>query len=138
MTIKFKNKERFYAKLRATVPKIKDNLTDANRKSATEMVVMAKSLVPVADEMGGTLRDSIRMSPGRRESSFVVEAGGPTTTKVVQEGADGSYDYALAQEFGTVEVTAQPYFWPSYRVTKKRHKGRASRALNKAIKEAGF
>lgn len=138
MNVKFTNKDRFYARLRSSVPKIKDRLTDVNQKSAKDMVGMAQRLVPVDDEFGGTLRDSIRMGPGRRETAFVVEAGGPTTTKVVKDGADGSYDYALAQEFGTAEVSAQPYFWPSYRVMKKTHKGRVSRAIGKAIKEAGF
>lgn len=102
------------------------------------MVQLAQHLVPVAgpgDPDPGILRDSIRMGPGRRETSVVVEAGGPTTTK---QGAGGSYDYANAQEFGTQDMPANPFFWPSYRVVKKTHKGRASRALGKALKEAGF
>lgn len=107
----------------------------ANKKSAVEMVATAKRLVP---EESGTLRESIRYSAGRRRGGFIVEAGGPTTTKPVRHGADASYDYALGQEYGTSDTPAQPFFWPAFRLTRKTHRGRVARALRKAIKDAGF
>jgi len=61
----------------------------------------------------GTLRDSIRVEPGRNEMRALVKAGGPATTH-------GGYDYALAQEFGTQKTPSQPYFWASYRKNKRK------------------
>jgi len=63
--------------------------------------------VPV-EPGGGTLRDSIRVEPGRNEMRALVKAGGaPTTVR--------GYDYAAAQEWGTQKLSAQPFFWVSYR-----------------------
>lgn len=128
MSIKFANKERFFKRLISVVPEAEKELTEANRKSAEAMVAMAQRLVPVAT---GTLRDSIRMSAGERPTSFVVEAGGKATTK-------GGYDYSLSAEFGNVNSPASPFFYPSFRASKKPAKSRATRALRKAIKNAGF
>jgi hypothetical protein len=91
--VKFTNQSRaaFYRKLRAAAPTVKRHLTDANRKTATDIVAMAKRLAPVDD---GDLQGSIIMEPGKRETAIVVKAGGEATTR------DG-YDYALGQEFGT-------------------------------------
>lgn len=130
------SKADFYRRLKAAAPKVEHHLREANRKTASGIVSMAQRLVEVDD---GTLRDSIRMAPGtKNETAFIVRAGGPTTTKPVQDGADASYDYALALEFGTVRQPAEPFFYPSVRVEKRTHKGRVSRALKKGIQEAGF
>jgi hypothetical protein len=95
------------------------------------MVSLARSFVPVED---GTLRDSIRRSEPGERGEVLVEAGGPTTTRPVRNGSTATFDYALGQEYGTQKSNARPYFWPSYRLTRKRLRARASRALNKAIK----
>jgi HK97 gp10 family phage protein len=59
------------------------------------------------------LRNSIRVEQGRRPTRALVRAGGPKTTV-------GGYDYALANEFGTSKMSAQPFFWPTYRAERKR------------------
>lgn len=135
MAVRLQNKERFFRKLSTTVPAMTAALADANLKSATEMVDTAKRLVPVEE---GDLAQSIRMSPGPRPTSFAVEAGGATTTKRVRAGTDAEYDYALAQEFGTQKMRARPFFWPAYRIMRRKFKGRAARAINQAVKKAGF
>lgn len=133
--LKLPNKERFYQKLRKTVPQVEAALDATNAKSATEMVGLAKRLAPIED---GDLQNSIRMSRGNRPTSYIVEAGGPLTTKPVTAGADAEYDYALGQEFGTQKMPANPFFFPAYRVVRRTHKGRVTRAINKTLKQAGF
>jgi HK97 gp10 family phage protein len=59
------------------------------------------------------LRESIRVEQGRRPARALVRAGGPKTTV-------GGYDYALANEFGTAKMAAQPFFWSTYRAERKR------------------
>lgn len=132
MGVKFVNKDRFFRKLNSIVPMMATELTNANSKSASEMVDTAKRLVPVED---GTLQESVRSSKGSFPTSYVVEAGGETTTRV---GAGFEYDYALAVEFSTQKMNARPFFWPAYRIMRRKFKGRASRAINQSIKKAGF
>lgn len=48
----------------------------------------------------------------------------------------GDAFYARFQEFGTVKMPANPFFFPVWRARKRRVKGRISRAISKAIKES--
>lgn len=137
VTIKLKNKPLFFARLKAIVPRMEEELAKANSKSADAMVASALRLVPVDpnDEDGIHLRDSIVAFKGKFRAAYIVQAGGASTTK---PSRGGRYDYALAVEYGTQDTTAQPFFWPSYRLNRKPMKARATRAIRKAIKDAGF
>lgn len=97
---------------------------------ADELIAFQRRLVSV-DE--GILIASIRKEPGRHELSVFIRAGGPTTTKAVRAGVDASYDYAMAIEFGTRKMHARPFFYPAYRASRKRIRGRITRAMKKAI-----
>lgn len=103
--------------------------------SAREVEDNARALAPSDD---GDLRASIRSGTGGHELSRVVEAGGPTTTRPVREGVSASYDYALGTEWGTADTPAQPYFYPAWRLGRKRAIGRINRAVRKAAKAAGW
>lgn len=87
--------------------------------------------VPVGgadDPHRGALRDSIRIEKGRTEMRVLVRAGGPKTTR-------GGYDYAIAQEFGTEKMHAQPFFWSSYRARKTTIRRALKAAAKKAIED---
>jgi hypothetical protein len=144
--MKFVNRDRFMKQLFSVVPEAERELADANQKSAAEFVAMAQRLAPPGGT--GALHDSIRMYPGQRPGSWVVEAGGPGTTKPVRSGQKATYDYSKGIEFShktrpnkggsQKKVAAEPFFWPAYRAQKRPMKGRATRALRKAIKAKGF
>lgn len=143
----FRGKDALLAKLRASVPAVETAATEVSKQTADEMVGLARSFVPVDT---GKLRDSIHVEPGDRPASFRVKAGGPTTTREVRSGSGKPYDYSVGVEFGTSQHTnagifagsdnpgarRQPFFWPAYRLIRKRLRGRMSRALSKAIKGA--
>ena len=76
----------------------------------------------------GDLRDSIRVEQGKRETRALVKAGGAATTR-------HGYDYANAQEFGTEKMSAQPFFWPSYRARRPKIRREIKAAAVKAIKQ---
>lgn len=90
-------------------------------KSADELVAQIERLAPV-DE--GDLRDSAEARPGEHELQRVVTVG------------DDVAFYARWVEFGTVENAPQPYFFPAYRLLKKRLSNRIKRAIGKAVREA--
>lgn len=133
VTIKFRNKDRLFQSLRNTVPAIDAELRKALSDSGEEMVAKASQLVPV-DE--GDLRKSIKWSwtrntqaSSQRSPAIVVEAGG--------ESSDPAY-YGRFVEFGTPDTPKQPFFFPAFRLLRKKIRSRLTRAVTKAIKKAGF
>jgi HK97 gp10 family phage protein len=111
--------KEFRALLESLPTEIRTPLRQAVFAEALTLADKIRFAVPVKR---GVLFSSIRVE----RSSFtalraLVRAGGSSTTV-------GDYDYALAQEFGTRHLTAQPFFWPTYRTHK--------RSIRKAIREA--
>ena len=98
----------------------------------------------------GNLKRSVRVTPGTRSRmAALVRAGGELTTirrgitapqsvggHRVQSVAD-SYDYAIAIEFGTRNIPAQPFFFSTYRAKKSKLrqaiKNEAIDAINKIV-----
>ena len=95
-----------------------------------------------------TCKNQSAPSRAATRCAVLVRAGGALTTRsgagdqgFVREfaravrGKDANYDYALAQEFGTQHIPAQPFFWPTYRARKRRIrraiKDSAKAAINK-------
>lgn len=101
-------------------------------KSADELVSLQQRSVP-KDE--GDLARSIRKESGDHDLAARVVAGGPLTTRPVRQGKSATYDYALAIEHGTSTRPAQPFFYPSYRLLKRRIKSRLARAVRAAVKK---
>ncbi|MBB3944760.1 HK97 gp10 family phage protein [Rhizobium skierniewicense] len=121
----------FKRRLRRLPKTVLKEVNKAIEKDAQEWVNLSQRFVPKDPEDGTPLHDSIRHHE-TETGGQVVRAGGATTTR---PSAGGKYDYALAAEFGTVKQNAQPFYWPAYRLLKKKFRSRRSRALNKAVKE---
>jgi Bacteriophage HK97-gp10, putative tail-component len=124
------NRDKLAAKLKRLAPEVQQAMAAANAQSAQDMMATAQGLAPVRTS---TLRNSIHAEPasGSQTSAWRVVAGGPSTTK---PSRGGSYDYAMGVEFGTSDTGKVPFFFPSYRLVAKRHRGRVTRAANKAHK----
>lgn len=105
--------KRIPAQVQAEVAKALD-------KSADEMAAAAKALAPEATgELAGTIR---------------VEAGPDALSRTVVAG-DNSADHATWTEFGTPHADAEPFFWPAFRLLRKRREGQINRAVRKALKD---
>lgn len=133
----FSNKGRALKRMAAIPPAVKAALKAQNAANAADMVETARRFAPEDD---GVLRDSIRHEDASDDSriSQRVEAGGPTTTNPVRQSAKATadYDYALAQEYGTADMPANPFFWPAWRLKRKAYKRRMSKAAKAAIGKA--
>lgn len=130
-----KDAARIARVLRSIPQAVKPKIQAAVEQGATEMMMRMRYLAPTDD---GDLQRSIRVEDGPRELSATVTAGGPLTTRPVRKSEKGNapqYDYALGQEYGTAEMPAQPFFWPSVNTTKKRVRRRIDRAIGNAIKD---
>lgn len=109
---------RLTKRLNAIPKAVRDAVQPALDVSADELVARMQHLAPV-DE--GDLRRSIRKEPGDHELS----------RKVMTDDYKASW-----VEHGTVKQAANPFFWPAFRLSRKRIANRLKRAIRKAVKEA--
>ena len=58
------------------------------------------------------------------------------TMRITIYAGGGDAFYARFQEFGTVKMPANPFFFPVWRARRKRIKNRISRAVSKGIRES--
>ncbi len=102
-------------------------------KVADQVVEMMKRLVPVED---GVLRDSIGWTWGKAPKgagivAMVKSKMGDDLTITIYAGSVEAY-YARWQEFGTQDLPAQPFFYVSWRASRKE----AVRQVRKASRQA--
>lgn len=126
---------RLRVRFEKTIPdKVRDAARRVLEQNATELVAEMKRLVPV-DE--GDLRDSINWTWGDAPAGTLTigTVGGREygTLRITVYAGGGDAFHGWFQEFGTVNMAPNPFFFPSYRKLKRRLKGRATREIRKAI-----
>lgn len=107
----------------------KEAIAEVGRQ-AEDLARIIESVAPVHE---GVLKTTVRTFPGRKPTVVVVMAGGQRTRRA--GGAGRAYDYARADEFGTVKMPAQPFFFPTYRLRKKKMRAAVKRKITAAIKK---
>ena len=120
--------------LNALPDRLTEQLSHAVREQA-ELLSAAQrqalqSLEQSPDETGD-LEESCTVVPGKDDLEFIVQAGGPLTTKDIREGSGVPYDYAVGFEFGTSHQPARPFFYSTYNAMKDDMQD----ALNEAVSE---
>jgi HK97 gp10 family phage protein len=98
--------------------------------TSTTLVTMMKNVVKHGPT--GNLANSIRKEPGKVPTVVRVKAGGESTTV---GHAGKAYDYARAVEFGTTRMTAEPFFFPTFRLMRKRMRSSMRRKITKTIEK---
>lgn len=135
--MKILNMERLHRKLARIPEKVKQRAQADLMLAGREINMLQRSLAPKDD---GVLAGTIRTEPLTDGTVGVqIRAGGSATTKVVRKSEKGSsptYDYALAQEFGTEKMSPNPFFYPGYKARKKKAMAHARRGIRRAMKEA--
>lgn len=126
---------RLSRKLEAIPAKVRAAVAPSLEKSGAELVETMRALAP---EDTGALAESITMTPGGQTTPAYSQPGGsslvPVGAVAVTVGND-AVRYGHLVEYGTAEAEAQPYFWPGYRLLKKRLADRTKRALGKAVRD---
>ncbi|MDF3606337.1 HK97 gp10 family phage protein [Paracoccus sp. DMF-8] len=135
------------------LPKIaKDHIREKMAEAADEIVAMMKSLVPVLktpDERrrAGALRDSIAWTWGQApKGSMVIAtmkgagAGGDLTITLYagsrdkSQGVDDAF-YARWVEFGTSKMSAQPFFYVSWRANRRKARNKVRKAVRDSARQ---
>lgn len=132
MTDKNPSVEELKRRLTQILPSVTAETMAEVRKQGERLADLMRRSVPVET---GKLKRSIRVEPGRNKVSVRVMAGGELTTVEVRGGSGIPYDYSRGVEFGTAKSTAEPFFWPSYRLLKRPIRSSLSRAVRKGIEK---
>lgn len=130
-----KGLDKLNARLAAIPQGVKDALQPALAQSGDELKDRIQGLAPVDT---GALRDSVAVTTAGNTTPPYSQPGGsmvvPENSVVVTVG-NSEVRYPHLVEYGTHDTTAQPYFWPAWRLSKSRIKNRLTRAIRKAIRE---
>jgi HK97 gp10 family phage protein len=100
-------------------------------KQATELARLMESVAP---EEEGILKTTVRVIPDQKKDTTVrIVAGGRKTIRL--SISSKPYDYARADEFGTIHMRARPFFFPTYRLRKKKIIAAMKRKITASIKK---
>ena len=139
--------DKLRRKLRSIPAKVAAAMSRALVQNAEELVGKMKNAAPYDS---GDLIDSIQWQfTSARDAETGGSIKGAEGLSVTVSAGGGLAFYASWVEFGTPPhinggkfagtqhpgTEKQPFFWPIYRLNKRRIKGRLSRAQNKTIKE---
>jgi len=133
-SFKVRGKDKLFAALKRSVPAVDVEVRKALEDGGDEMVEKARQLVPYRE---GDLFDSIEW----RWTKKTTASGKRSPAIVVMAGAENESDPAFHVrfvEFGTVDAPKQPFFFPAYRLLRRKMRSRISRAMSRAIKKAGL
>jgi HK97 gp10 family phage protein len=128
--------DRLRRKLDTMEPRIARAMSEAISQNAAEMAQQSARLAPrdtgdLAETIGWMWTPSRNVSEATRASI----KGGVRLSADVHAGIRGGKGFhAGFVEFGTVDQSPQPFFYPVYRLNRRRYRSRISRAINKAVK----
>ena len=130
----------FQRRMRAIPEAARAAVAPALLKSAEEIAGVMRGLAPDDPATGAPdLKSSIAVTgPGQSTPPYSQPGGSVTVEENAVAITAGNTDvrYPHLQEYGTSHHAAQPFFWPGFRLGRKRALARIKRAIGKAIKEA--
>lgn len=126
----------FQKRMRAIPAEVRKSVEPALAQGAYEAAEMMEQLAP---ERTGDLVGSIQVTLAGQATPAYSQPGGatvvPSNAALVTVG-NTDVRYAHLVEYGTSKTPAQPFFWPAWRLVRKRAENRIKRAIAKAVKEA--
>ncbi|RWE75253.1 MAG: HK97 gp10 family phage protein [Mesorhizobium sp.] len=138
--VKIKGKDKFLAQISALPQAIRDEVASALETSAEETTDLMRRFAPkrtgrlalsigygFGDAPAGSLNTTVANARAAK-----AESGLSVT---MYAGSSEAY-WARWNEFGTVKMAANPFFYPGFRFGKKRAKDRLSRAIRNGARKA--
>lgn len=126
---------RFQQRMRAIPQAVKDAVKPALRDAGNET---ADTMERFAPEDSGKLKGSIAVTlPGRSTPPYSQPGGSRIAgeLEVIVTAGDTDVRYAHLVEHGTTKAQAQPFFWPGFRLTRKRSAQRIKSAVARAVRK---
>lgn len=123
-SVTIQNRERLRAKARALRSRVAASVYPAVVEAANVIIATQKRYVPVDD---GDLRDSIHQEQDQKSEN---------ATRVLIMAGGQAAPHARIIEFGARRQPAQPFFFPGYRVERKRARAIIAKAVRAAVRGA--
>ncbi|WP_275789109.1 HK97-gp10 family putative phage morphogenesis protein [Pararhizobium gei] len=126
---------RFQKRMRAIPLAVREAVQPALIKSAEETATVMRSLAP---EDTGALKDSIEVTaPGQSTPDYSQPGGSRVAGELEALVTVGNHTvrYPHLVEYGSKKAPAQPFFWPGFRLNRKRAANRIKRAIGKAVRD---
>ncbi|MCJ8053890.1 HK97 gp10 family phage protein [Shinella curvata] len=124
----------------AMIPRrVREAVTPALIKEGNDLAVTMRILAPDDPATDAPdLRSSIEVTGPSEQTPPYSQPGGsmvvPENAVAVTVGnADVRYPHLV--EYGTTKATAQPFFWPTVRLQRKKATNAIKRAIRKAVKD---
>src|SRR5689334_5924287 len=130
--------DKLKARLEAIPKAVREAVKPALLASADEIAGGMRQLAETSRDTGALI-DSIAVTPGGESTPPYSQPGG---SRVVPENAvaitagNAKVRYAHLVEYGTTHSHAEPFFWPAYRLYRKRAANRIKRAISKAVRDS--
>lgn len=124
-------------RIEAVIANVRTTVDPALKKSADEIADLQRSLAERSRDTGALI-DSITVTPGPGQTPPYSQPGGSHTVEehtvaITAGNADVRYPHLV--EHGTASAPAQPFFWPGFRLGRKRAQNRIKRAISKSVRE---
>lgn len=130
--------DRLKKRLDAIPKAVREAVVPALLKSADELAGAMKQLAEPSRDTGALI-DSITVTPPGGTTPAYSQPGGahvvPENAVAITAG-NSAVRYAHLVEYGTAKAHAQPFFWPAYRLFRKREATRIKRAIGKAVRDS--
>lgn len=126
----------FQARMAAIPKAARKAVGPALLDAANELAALQRQLAP---EKTGKLKRSIAVTgPGEATPAYSQPGGSMTVPENAAAVTVGNPDvrYPHLVEHGTADTPAMPFFWPAYRLLRKRLGTKIKRAVGKAVREA--
>lgn len=126
---------RLQQRLAAIPEAVKEAVQPALQKSGDELADRMRALAP---RDTGDLVNSIAVTTAGNMTPPYSQPGGSAvvpelTVRVTVGDEDTRYPHLV--EYGAEHAPAQPFFWPSLRLSRKRITSRIKRAISKAVRD---
>ncbi len=128
--------DRLKRRLNAIPKEVRKAVEPALISAGTDLSIGMRVLSPVDS---GDLRASIHVTaPGQMTPTYSQPGGSRVAgeNEVLVTVGNEEVRYPHLVEYGTANTTAQPFFWPAFRLKRKGLANRIKRAIRKAVKEA--
>lgn len=126
---------RLKRRLAAVPQEVKDAVLPSLNRQANQMAGTMRSFAPVDT---GDLKDSIAVTPAGHQTPAYSQPGGSMTVPenaVAITVGNSDVRYGHLVEYGTAHAAAQPFFWPTIRLQKKRAQKAIKSAVSRAVRK---
>jgi len=118
---------------KAAIAEVQPALLKAGDRMADTMRQLAET-----SRDTGNLIESIAVTPAGKRTPSYSQPGGETVVpanQVMITVGDSDARYPHLVEYGTAKAEAQPFFWPAFRLERKKALASIKRAISKAVRK---